>query len=84
MEQAVIFMNPPQIPSGIDDVVKYKLQFNEYKTRIRSVTWIFIEVIATLLVLGIIWINVDWVKMAVTGVAILMAIILFIAIYYVL
>lgn len=84
MDQPIIFQEPPTIPSGLTDVAKYKLQFKEYRTRIRSVTWIFIEIIATLLVLGIIWINVDWVKFAVTGIAILMAIILFVALYYVL
>ena len=84
MDEPVIFQEPPQIPEGLTDVMRYKFQFNEYKTRIRSVTWIFIQLIATLLVLGIIWINVEWVKLAVTGIAILLAIILFIALYYVL
>ncbi len=82
--EPVIFQEPPRIPSGLSEVVKYKLEAKAYKTRIRSVTWIFIEVIATLLVLGIIWINVDWVKIVVTVIAILMAIILFIALSYVL
>ena len=68
---------PPQIPSGLSEVVKYKLEAKAYKTRITTVTSIFLEIIATLLVLGIIWINVSWVKAAVTAIAILMSLILF-------
>ena len=84
MSEPIIFQEPPRIPEGLADVVRYKLEFKEYKTRIKTVTWIFIEVVATLLVLGIIWINVDWVRIVVTIIAILMALILLIALSYVL
>lgn len=84
MDEPVIFQEPPQIPEGLNDVMRYKFQFNEYKTRIKSITWIFIQLIATLLVLGVIWINVKWVKLAVSGIAIFLAIILFIALYFLL
>ena len=72
-----IFSGPPKIPTGLSKVVRYKLEAKAYKTRITTVTSIFLELIATLLVLGIIWINVDWVKSAVTAIAILLAIILY-------
>ena len=48
--EPIIFRGPPDIPSGLSDVVKYKLETKAYKTKIRTVTWIFLELIAALLV----------------------------------
>ena len=80
----IIFTEPPRIPKGLSGVVKYKLEAMAYKTRIKTVTWIFIEVIATLLIIGLLWITVDWVRVGVTITAILMALILLISLSYVL
>lgn len=77
-----IFREMPSIPSGLSALVKYKLDLNAYKTRIKSTTWIFIEIIGTLLILGIIWINVDWVRVVVTVIAVLIVLILLIALTY--
>lgn len=82
--EPVIFREPPSIPSGLSDIVKYKLEAKAYKQRVRTVTWIFLELMAALLVLGVIWINVDWVRAVVTAIAILLAIILLVALSYVL
>lgn len=79
MEEPVIFRPPPSIPSGLSDLARYKLEINDYKLRLRSVTWIFLEVIGTILVLGLLWINVDWVKIGVTIVALLIILILLIS-----
>ena len=75
--QPFIFAEPPKIPSGLTEIVRYKLEAKAYKTRITSITSIFLELIATILVLGVIWINVDWVRAAVTGISILLFIILY-------
>ena len=83
MEQPIIFQSPPSIPSGLSDVMRYEFQMTRYKQRIKTTTWIFIELIGTLLILGIIWINVDWIKAFVTVMAILIALILLIALSYV-
>ncbi len=80
----VIFQNPPEIPAGLSDLVKYKLEINEYRDRIKTVLYIFLEVIGALFVIGIIWITVDWIRLGVTIVAILMALILLLALAYVL
>ena len=80
----IIFKAPPQIPSGLSDVVKYKLEMNEYKLRTRTVLYIFLEVIGALFFIGLIWITVDWIRLGVTIVAILMSLILLLALSYVL
>lgn len=72
-----IFAEPPKIPTGLSEIVRYKLEAKAYKTKVTAITSIFLELIATILVLGIIWINVDWVRAAVTGIAILLFIILY-------
>jgi len=71
-----LFRGPPRIPSGLSELATYKLETNAYYKKIKNVTFIFIEIIATLLVLGIIWINIDWVKIVVTVIAISLALIL--------
>jgi len=79
-----IFKEPPQIPEGLTDLMRYKFEMNQYKLRIKSTTWIFLELIGTLLVLGVIWINVDWVKAVVTTIAIFIVLILLIVLSHLL
>ena len=78
-----ILEGPPEIPSGLDRVLYYRLASKKYFNNLKSLTWIFIEMVATLLVLGIIWINVEWVKIAVTAAAIGIAFILFLILIYI-
>ena len=84
MDEPIIFRDPPTIPSGLSDVVTYKLKMKDYKLRTRTVTWISIQLLGTLLALGIIWITVDWVKAAVTILALLIVLILLISLTHVL
>lgn len=78
-----LLAGPPEIPQGLDKVLYYKLSSRKYFNNLKSLTWIFIEIMATLLVLGIIWINVDWVKIVVTTVAIILALILIFILLYI-
>ncbi len=80
----VIFQPPPQIPSGLPALIRYELELRDYKLRTRSVLYIFLQVIGSLLLIGVIWINVEWIRLGVTIVAILMALILLIALGYIL
>ena len=82
--QPVIFQEPPRIPDNLSDVVRYKLESKAYKTRVRSVANFTLEIIGIILVIGLLWINVNWVRAAVTAIAILIAIVLLIAISYIL
>ncbi len=82
--EPVIFQKPPSIPEGLSELVKYKLEIKEYQDRIKTVLYIFLEVIGALFVIGIIWITVDWIRLGVTIVAILMVLILLLALSYVL
>jgi hypothetical protein len=83
MEQS-LFDGPPEIPENITGLLLYKLQFKDYMSRLKSTIWLFIEAIAVLLVLGIIWINVEWVKIVITAIAIASAIILFMILHRIL
>jgi len=78
-----ILQGPPELPFGLDKVLYYKLATKKYFNNLKSLVWIFIEVMATLLVLGIIWINIEWVKIVVTAIAISLALVLFIILAYV-
>lgn len=78
-----LLKGPPQIPQGLSEVIYYKLANKEYFNRLKSLTWIFVQIIASLLVLGIIWINIEWVKIIVTTIAISMALFLCIILIYV-
>ena len=78
-----IFSGPPAIPKEITGIVKYELQANAYYKKLKNVTAIFLELLAALLVLGIIWINVDWVKAVVTGIAIGIALVLIYLLRYI-
>jgi len=82
MSEPLIFQPPPSIPKGLSELVRYKLEAKAYKTKITTITSIFLELIATLLVLGLIWINVNWVRAAVTAIAILLGIILYALLSY--
>ena len=78
-----ILQGPPELPLGIDEVLYYKLSTKKYFNNLKSLVWIFIEIMTTLLILGIIWINVEWVKIVVTSIAISLALILLIILFYV-
>ena len=79
-----LFTNPPTIPAIASGALLYQLRAKQYNNRVKNIAWIFIEIVATLLVLGIIWINVDWVKLLVSAIAIALALVLFIILYNVL
>jgi len=79
----LLFNRPPEIPKGLDNVLLYKLQSQKYFKELKSFIWIFIEIIATLLVLGIIWINIEWVKIVVSSIAIAIALLLLLVIIYI-
>lgn len=72
----IIFQDPPRIPSGLRGITLYKLLAKEYNERIKNIGSIFLELIATLLVIGVIWISVIWVRVAVTIIAVILALIL--------
>lgn len=74
---------PPEIPQGLDKILYYKLSSKKYFNNLKSLTWIFLEIMGTLLVLGIIWINIEWVKVVVTTVAIILALILVLILLYI-
>jgi len=74
---------PPEIPQGLDKILYYKLSSKKYFNNLKSLTWIFLEIMGTLLVLGIIWINIEWVKVVVTTVAIILALILVFILLYI-
>ena len=78
----IIFQEPPRIPESVTGVLRYKLEAKAYNQKIRTITWIFLELLGVLLVLGIIWINVDWVKAFVTVIAILIVIVLLVVLSY--
>lgn len=78
-----IWEGPPSVPKGLDDIVYYKLLSKRYFNNLKSLTWIFIEIMTALLVLGIIWITVDWVKIVVTSIAIAMALVLILILMYI-
>lgn len=77
-----LFNGLPEIPSGLSEVMRYKFEMSQYKQRIKGTTWIFVQMLAALLVLGIIWITVLWVKVAVTFISILIIFILLVALTY--
>lgn len=79
----LLFQGPPEIPQNLDKLVYYKLATREYFNRLKSLTWIFLEIMATVLILGIIWITVDWVKIIVSAIAISMTLILFLILAYI-
>lgn len=72
----IIFQNPPRIPAEASGVVLYKLLAKEYNNRMKQVGWLFIQLVATLLVIGILWITIDWVKITVTVIALALSFIL--------
>lgn len=74
--QYSLFDGPPGIPESITGLARYKLATQSYYKRLRSLSLLAIEIIATLLILGLLWITVYWVKAAVTIIAILFALIL--------
>lgn len=78
-----ILEGPPKIPKGLDDILYYKLASKQYFNHLKSLVWIFIQIMATLLVLGIIWITIEWVKILVTAIAVSMALILILIIIYI-
>ena len=82
LSEPALFRSLPQIPSGLSDVMKYRFEMNQYKQKIKGTTWIFIQILASILILGIIWINVLWVRAAVTFIALLIVFILLIALTY--
>lgn len=79
----LLFQGPPSIPKDLDKVLYYKLATKEYFNRLKSLTWIFLEIVGAILVLGVIWITVDWVKIIVSGIAIGTAIMLFLILAYI-
>lgn len=78
-----ILEGPPEVPNHLDDIVYYKLQSKQYYERLKSIVWIFVQIVATLLVLGVIWITVDWVKILVSAIAIALSLLLIIVLFYI-
>jgi hypothetical protein len=74
---------PPKIPQGLDKILYYKLSSKKYFNNLKALTWIFIQIISSLLVLGIIWINIEWVKIVITTLAISLALILIFILFYI-
>lgn len=78
-----LLAGPPNIPQGLDKVLYYKLSSKKYFNNLKSLTWIFIQIMATLLTIGIIWITIEWVKVVVTTIAIILAAILIFILLYI-
>ena len=83
-DQPSLFDGPPAIPDEIRGALRYEALSNAYYKRLKNVVFIVLEVIAASLVLGIIWINVDWVKIIVTVIAITISLVLLILLNYIL
>lgn len=79
-----VFQGPPPIPNQLDPIIKYKIETRRYFNTIKAIVWIFIQIIATMLVLGLIWITVRWVKYVITALALFMTLILIIVLSYIL
>lgn len=79
----IIFKDPPPIPTtlGLDDITIYKIIAKEYNNRISLIGTIFFQLLASLLIVGLLWITVDWVRWAVTTISILLGIILIMILY---
>ncbi len=82
--EPIIFQSPPSIPEGITEVLRYKLEAKSYKDRTRAILYIFLEIIGALFVIGLLWINIDWIRLGVTIVVILTSLILLLALTYIL
>ena len=75
-----ILEGPPEIPQNL---ISYKLLSKQYYERLKSIVWIFVQIVATLLVLGVIWITVEWVKILVSAIAIALSLLLIIVLFYI-
>jgi len=84
MATPIIFTSPPKVPENITGALKFQLDLKSYKQRTRSVLYIFLEIIGALFVVGLLWIGTEWIRLGVTIVAILMALMLLISLMYVL
>ncbi len=76
LNQKSLLDGPPLIPSSIKGALRFELETNSYYKRLKNSSLISLEVMATLLVIGILWITVKWVKIIVTALAITISIIL--------
>lgn len=74
--EPIIFRYPPAIPKNMSGVLDYKLQLKDYKLRVKAFSWISGELLAIILALGLIWINVEWVRVTATVLSILIALII--------
>lgn len=83
LETPSIFEGPPLIPDNIKGTLRFELESNAYYKRLKNITWIFLELVATSLVIGILWITVDWVKIIVTGLAIGISLVLLLLLGYI-
>ena len=74
--QHSLFDGPPVIPESITGLARYKLEVGSYYKRLKSLSYLGFEIFGVLLLLGLIWITVEWVRVAVTVIAILFSVIL--------
>ncbi len=84
MNDISLFNGPPSIPEGLSDVVLYQLKSKEFNNRLKSLTFISIEAIGALFIIGLLWITVDWVKIVITAIAIALSLTLLFLIRYIL
>lgn len=75
-QERSLFSGPPTIPSSLTDTVKYKLESRQWFNRLKSLIWIMLEIISALFVIGLLWITVDWIRLSVTIIAIILALFL--------
>ena len=78
-----LFDQPPKIPNSIEEITLFKLKSKQYYEKLKTFVWIFLEISATILILGIIWINIEWVKIVVSIIAIAISLFLFLLLFYI-
>ena len=70
LNQRSVFDGPPLIPSDIKGALRFELETNSYYKRLKNLSLFSLEIIGSLLLIGLLWITVDWVKIIVTSFAI--------------
>ena len=75
-----LFNGPPPIPKELTDILKYEIQLSSYYKRLKNLIWASLEIVGVLLLLGLIWLQNSFVKIAVTVTAIAISLVLFIII----
>lgn len=83
LEDRSVLAGPPPIPSGITDTIRFELESNAYYKRLKNISFLILDIIGIFLVIGLLWITVDWVKIIVTSIAIATSLLLIFILGYI-